>query len=160
MHEQWGSDESPQTGPPPSAGGSHHAPKALRLFISTPSDVIWARSQTRLMARSLGFSHAPAEKVVLAVSELAANLVRHARWGELLLTPIHGPGGEGIEVESRDRGPGIPDPGLAMQNGFSTARGLGIGLPGVRRLMDEFAMTTGPNGTTIVVRKWTRVRRH
>ena len=103
----------------------------------------------------LGFSVVEAESLVLAVSELAANLARYAKGGELLLTPLERPGLVGIEVVSRDQGPGISDVERAMRDGFSTGGGLGSGLPAARRLMDEFEITSQPNGTLVMARKWT-----
>lgn len=128
----------------------------LRLAISSQSDVEHARRAARSIARKL--SPAQAEMVVLAVSELATNLIRYAGHGEVWLTLIKGTLGDGVEVQSRDTGPGIRDAGLAMQDGFSTGGGLGGGLPGVRRLMDEFSLETGAGGTTIICRIWPRPR--
>ncbi len=102
------------------------------------------------MARSLGFAAAVAESVTLAAVELATNLVRYAKRGELLLTPVE----NGLQIESTDSGPGIADLERAMEDGFSTGGGLGGGLGGVRRLMDEVSIVTGPEGTRIVARKW------
>jgi serine/threonine-protein kinase RsbT len=82
------------------------------------------------------------------------NLLRYARGGTLLVAPIDGAAGRGIQIESRDQGPGIPDVCLAMEDGYSTGGGLGSGLPAVRRLMDSFDIATGPDGTAIVARKW------
>lgn len=96
--------------------------------------------------------------VVLAVSELATNLFRYARQGEVWLTLVEGVDGSGVEVQSHDSGPGIEDARLAVEDGFSTGGGLGGGLPGVRRLMDEFTLETGAGGTTIICRKWPRPR--
>jgi serine/threonine-protein kinase RsbT len=101
---------------------------------------------------------ADSEAVALAVSELASNLVRYANAGELVLSPTTGPRGEGVEVESRDLGPGIPDLELALRDGFSTGGGLGNGLPAVRRLMDEFEISSTTSGTRIVARKWSGAR--
>lgn len=126
----------------------------MRLPIRTQADVERARREARSLARDLGLSREDAESVALAVSELATNLVRYAREGEVLLTQVDGRRGAGVEVRSHDRGPGIANVDQAMQDGFSTGGGLGGGLPGVRRLMDEFELETSPAGTTIVGRKW------
>jgi serine/threonine-protein kinase RsbT len=98
------------------------------------------------------------EAVALAVSELAANLVRYAEAGEVVLSPTTGSRGEGVEIESRDLGPGIANLELALRDGFSTGGGLGNGLPAVRRLMDEFEISSPSSGTRIVARKWPGVR--
>ena len=97
---------------------------------------------------------ADAERVALAVSELATNLVRYAQEGTIVLSSVAGSAGTGIQVESWDVGPGIADLEQALEDGFSTGGGLGSGLPAVRRLMDEFTIATGPSGTRIVVRTW------
>ena len=106
------------------------------------------------MARRGGFDRADEERIVLAVMELASNLVRYARAGELVIATMANETGGGIMVESRDAGPGIADVALALQDGYSTGGGLGSGLAAVHRLMDEFVLTTGPDGTRIETRKW------
>jgi serine/threonine-protein kinase RsbT len=92
--------------------------------------------------------------IILAVVELATNLVRYGTSGSIALSPLHVEGRVGIQVESTDAGPGIADLALAMADGYSTGGGIGSGLPGVQRLMDDFDITTHPNGTRIVCRKW------
>jgi serine/threonine-protein kinase RsbT len=133
-------------------------PAPSRFAIAEPADVEWARREARLLARRVGFGAADAECVSLAVSELATNLVRYARDGAIHLTTVSGPRGVGIEVESHDAGPGIADVGQALADGFSSGGGLGGGLPGVRRLMDDFQISSGPAGTTILARKWPSAR--
>jgi serine/threonine-protein kinase RsbT len=91
--------------------------------------------------------------VALTVSELATNLLRYAVQGEVVLAPAAATG-YGLRIESRDAGPGIADLDAALRDGASTAGGLGSGLAGVRRLMDEMTITTAPQGTRIVVHKW------
>ncbi len=108
------------------------------------------------MARSLGFNSADTEAVTLATRELATNLVRYAVGGRLVMSVVAAKGASGIEVESQDDGPGIVDLERAMEDGYSTGGGLGSGLPGVRRLMDEFAIRSGPGGTYVMTRKWLR----
>jgi serine/threonine-protein kinase RsbT len=98
------------------------------------------------------------ECVALAVSELAMNLVRYAAGGGIVLSPVEGLPGPGVQVESYDHGPGIADLDRAFEDGFSTAGGLGSGLPAVRRLMDEVDIETGAGGTLIVARKWSTGR--
>jgi serine/threonine-protein kinase RsbT len=108
----------------------------------------------RGVARDLGFMPAEVASIGVAVSELATNLVRHAVGGEIDVMALNTPTGTGIQVESRDAGPGITDTVAALRDGFSTSGGLGSGLPGVRRLMDEFNLTSTPAGTRVVCRKW------
>jgi serine/threonine-protein kinase RsbT len=125
-----------------------------RLAVVTIADVERARREARALARELGFPTVGAEAVVLAVSELATNLVRYARQGRLILAGVTGPAGTGIRVASHDAGPGIADLGQALQDGYSTGGGLGGGLGSVRRLMDTFEIASGPSGTQIVAHKW------
>jgi serine/threonine-protein kinase RsbT len=128
-----------------------------RLGVAEPADVGRARRAVRALAAALGFGLEDTEAVALAVTELATNLVRYARLGEIALSRVECPDaarGPGVQVESRDAGPGIADAARAMEDGFSTGGGLGSGLPAVRRLMDDFALTTDAAGTRIVARKW------
>ena len=125
-----------------------------RLAVARPEDVARARRMAYALAVAVGLGAADAAAVALAATELATNLVRYARGGALTAAPVAGPRGRGVQLESRDVGPGIPELARALQDGYSTGGGLGGGLPGVRRLMDEFAATSGPGGTTIVARKW------
>jgi serine/threonine-protein kinase RsbT len=128
----------------------------LRLAIGGQMDVEEARREARQLALALHFDLEAAEVVTLVVSELASNLVRHAARGEIQVVSVNGPRGAGIEVKSCDAGPGIADIDAALTDGFSTAGGLGSGLGGVRRMMDEFEVTSGQAGTRIVCHKWRR----
>lgn len=110
------------------------------------------------MAERLGFDRADAEEVALAVSELAMNLHRYAVDGTIQLRIVVEGERRGLEVQSRDLGPGIDDPVLALQDGYSTVGSMGSGLPGARRLMDDFDLATGPAGTRIVACKWLPTR--
>jgi serine/threonine-protein kinase RsbT len=131
---------------------------AMHLPIFERGDVERARREVRALAQAAGFTLAEAEVVVLSTIELATNLQRYARNGALTLVLLAGPRGTGVQVTSRDAGPGIADLHLALQDGHSTGGGFGSGLPGVRRLMDEFEIATGPEGTCIVTRKWRKKR--
>ncbi len=108
------------------------------------------------LTEAVGFGQTRTSYVATAVSELANNLFFHAsRGGTITLTPLKREGEIGIEVVAEDDGPGVPDVEQAMQDGFSTSGGLGGGLPGVKRLMDEFEITSTVGvGTRIVARKW------
>jgi serine/threonine-protein kinase RsbT len=109
------------------------------------------------MAAELGFSATDSTLIATAISELARNIVSYARKGEITLKTIHGSSRHGILVVASDDGPGIPDVLQAMRDGFSTSGSLGLGLPGVRRLMDEFQIASQPGrGTTVTVKKWTQ----
>jgi len=123
------------------------------------SDVTVARRAATAMALAIGFDEKVAEEIVIAVSELASNLVRHAKCGTLTLTPLNEGGRIGIRIESQDSGPGIVDVEQAMTDGVSTAGSLGYGLGAVNRLMDEFAITSqqgAGGGTRIVCKRWVR----
>jgi serine/threonine-protein kinase RsbT len=125
-----------------------------RLVVRTRLDADQARREARRLAASLGFNRADAESIALAVSELAMNLHRYAVDGSIELRVVTQGTRRGLEVQSNDLGPGIDDPALAFQDGYSTSGTMGSGLPGARRLMDDFDLVTGPAGTRIVARKW------
>lgn len=126
--------------------------------IASRGDVEEARRAARALAGALGFARAEEEMLVLAVIELATNLLRYARDGAITLTPLTGDPGVGIELTSRDSGPGIADLDAALRDGFSTGGGRGCGLPAVRRLTDEFSIASDAGGTRITARKWRSVR--
>ncbi|MGE3807993.1 MAG: ATP-binding protein [Gemmataceae bacterium] len=118
-----------------------------------------ARRAARLLAERQGFDSTGSEEIALVVAELAWNLVKHARGGKLALTPITASGRLGIEIESVDRGPGIPAIDWALQDGVSTAGSLGYGLGTVNRLMDRLDISSEPEqGTRIVCQKWVRTQ--
>ncbi len=107
------------------------------------------------MAAELGFSTGDATLIAAAISELARNIVSYARKGQITLKTVNGLKRQGFAVIASDDGPGIPDVQQALRDGFSTSGSLGLGLPGVRRLMDEFEITSQPGrGTTVTVKKW------
>ncbi len=125
------------------------------IRVSSDIDVVNARIQARTMASQLGFTLTETCLISTAVSELARNLAEYARNGEIHLIILEGGLKTGIEVISTDTGPGIPDINKAMQDGYSTGNGLGLGLPGTRRIMDEFEILSEPGkGTTITTVKW------
>jgi len=116
-----------------------------------------ARQQGRAMAAQLGLSSTNQALVATAISELARNIVEYAGYGEIILELVQQGGRRGIVVIARDQGPGIPDIEKAMQDGFSTSQSLGLGLPGARRLMDDFEIVSQVGkGTTVTVKKWAR----
>src|SRR5215469_14471162 len=103
----------------------------------------------------MGFVATDATLIATAISELARNIVSYARRGEITLRVVNGSNREGLSITASDSGPGIRDIPQAMRDGFSTSGSLGIGLPGVRRLMDEFEIVSAPGqGTTVLVKKW------
>ena len=123
-------------------------------MVRTRLDADQARREARRLAERVGFGRADAESIALAVSELAMNLYRYAVDGTIVLRIVDDGARRGLEVQSSDLGPGIADPTLALQDGYSTGGSMGSGLPGARRLMDDFDLVTGPAGTRIVARKW------
>jgi serine/threonine-protein kinase RsbT len=127
----------------------------IRVAINSDQDIVSARQKGRAMAMELGFSSGDATLIATAISELARNIVTYARKGQITLKGVQGSSRVGILVIASDSGPGIPDIRQALRDGFSTSGSLGLGLPGVRRLMDEFEITSQPNlGTTVAVKKW------
>jgi serine/threonine-protein kinase RsbT len=126
-----------------------------RIIVEKELDVALACQEGRRLAQSMGFGTTAQACIATAISELATNLVFHTGGGIITLTVTERGGKLGLEVLCEDSGPGIEDVELAMQNGYSTRGGLGGGLPGVRRLMDEFEIQSQVGvGTRIVARKW------
>lgn len=118
-------------------------------------DIVAARQAGRKISRSLGFSLVDQTRITTAISELARNIVLYAGTGTITIRPIYKGSQSGIEIIAEDKGPGIVNVEKAMEDGFSTSGGLGAGLPGVRRLMDEFELTTASGvGTSIKTTKW------
>jgi serine/threonine-protein kinase RsbT len=129
----------------------------VRVPIDRDVDIVSARQKGRELASHCGLPSTELAVVATAISELARNIVRYAVRGEIILRLVDDHGKRGIEVVADDDGPGIPDVALAMQDGYSTSGSLGLGLPGVRRLMDEFEIKSEfGKGTTVTVRKWKR----
>jgi serine/threonine-protein kinase RsbT len=125
--------------------------------IQSDADIVLARQQARGLARELGFSASDLVMIATALSELARNIVQYAQRGEIILNRVEQGNRCGFAIVARDRGPGIADIERAMQDGYSTGGGLGLGLPGTKRLMDEFEITSGVGqGTTVRATKWVR----
>ena len=131
-----------------------------RVAIHGEADIIAARQTARRLARTLGFGVVDQSRIATAVSELARNVVRYAtgRQGRMTARQIATPTGRvGLEIVVADDGPGIADLEAAMRPGATTSGGLGLGLPGTRRLMDEMTIDSAPGrGTTITLIKWRR----
>jgi serine/threonine-protein kinase RsbT len=125
--------------------------------LRTDVDVVAARRGVRDWAAELGLSILDLTKVVTAASELARNAVVHGGGGSMCLQVVRQELREGLRVSFKDRGPGIPEVSLAMQDGFTTRRGMGMGLPGAKRLVNEFDLQTTPNeGTCVTIIRWKR----
>lgn len=125
--------------------------------ISTVTDIVVARQCGREIAHALGFSETEATLTATIISELARNIVLYAHSGEIVICELDSGAHKGISIVSRDRGPGIADVQRALLGGYSTSGGLGLGLCGVRRMVDEFNLDSAPDrGTTVSVQKWLR----
>lgn len=125
--------------------------------IRTEYDIVAARHRVKEICTALDFSSGEQTLVATAVSELARNIVEYAGSGEMIIGLTNNKNLKGILIIARDEGPGIPDIQLAMKDGYSTSKGLGIGLPGCKRIMDEFDIVSRKgHGTTVTVKKWKR----
>ena len=127
----------------------------ITVSISSDQDIVQARQKGRALAMEMGFGSGDATLIATAISELARNIVSYARSGQITLRVDDGGNRYGLSIIASDEGPGISDIRQALRDGFSTSGSLGIGLPGVRRLMDEFEITSQPGrGTIVTVKKW------
>ncbi|MDQ3422129.1 MAG: anti-sigma regulatory factor [Actinomycetota bacterium] len=123
--------------------------------MTKDADVVTARQKGREAAAGVGFSATDQTLIATAISEIARNIVRFAERGEVLIVPVSEDGRQGVTVVARDVGPGIPDVHRALRDGYSTYRGLGLGLPGSKRLMDQFEIVSEVGkGTTVTMTKW------
>lgn len=125
--------------------------------ITNEVDVVLVRQKGRNLAAQFNFSAGDLALIATAISEIARNIIQYAGQGEVTLSAVAGPDRCGIVIIAQDEGPGIPDLQQAMQDGYSTGGGLGLGLPGAKRLMDEFEVRSAAgSGTTVIMKKWTR----
>jgi serine/threonine-protein kinase RsbT len=128
-----------------------------RVPITSEADIVTARQKGRELAVAGGFSRTEQTLIATAISEVARNIVEYAKRGEIALNAVEQRGRQGLVVIARDDGPGIPNIELAMRDGYSSAHSLGMGLPGAKRLMDEFDLTSAlGKGTVVTMKKWTR----
>lgn len=135
--------------------GTSSVEDEARVPVAKDADVVTARQTGRQVAAQLRFSATDLTLIATAISEIARNIVRFAERGEILINPVSENGRQGVTVVARDIGPGIPDLAHAMRDGYSTYQGLGLGLPGARRLMDQFDIVTEVGkGTTVTMTKW------
>jgi len=126
-----------------------------RVIIRSAADIVTARQKGRVLAMELGFNGSDLTLVATAISEVARNIVDHAKRGEIILATVNHGSRQGITIIARDEGPGIPDVDRAMEYGYSTRKGLGVGLPGAKWLMDEFEIDSKVGqGTTVTMKKW------
>lgn len=123
--------------------------------IRSDLDIVIARTMARDSAKALGFGAIDQARIATAVSELARNIFLYAGTGNVTVREVDKNGRKGLEIVCEDQGPGIANIDLVMQDGYSTSRGMGMGLPGAKRLMDEFNIRSQEGvGTTIICRKW------
>lgn len=129
----------------------------VRVEIQREADIVLARQAGRQLAAELGFSSTDQTLIATAISEVARNIVVYAQHGEIVLMRTDDDGRVGIAVIATDSGPGIDNKDLAMRDGYSTKNSLGLGLPGARRLMDDFSLDSEVGrGTTVTMKKWKR----
>lgn len=130
----------------------------VRVEIATDADLVPARAEARALALTLGFSRTDATLIATAVSEVGRNIVVHVGRGEIVMGAVQEETRCGLVVTAHDEGPGIRDIETALEHGYAGRGGLGLGLPGARRLMDEFHVASElDRGTTVTMSKW-RVR--
>ncbi|HZD66305.1 MAG TPA: anti-sigma regulatory factor [Acidimicrobiales bacterium] len=124
-------------------------------MIAADTDILAARRASQELGRAVGFSLTELTFIATAISEVARNILSYAGWGEIRLALEERSGRAGLVVEATDHGPGIANVGAALQNGYQRSSGGGIGLPGAKKLMDEFEIRSIPGqGTTVTMRKW------
>jgi anti-sigma regulatory factor (Ser/Thr protein kinase) len=127
----------------------------VSVTVASDLDMVQARAAARVLAMRLGFSRTDATLIATAISEIARNIVKFTERGEILIRMVDEPGRRGVTVVARDAGPGIVDLPRALRDGVSSYQGLGLGLPGARRLMDEFDVVSEKGkGTTVTMAKW------
>ena len=127
----------------------------VRVRINGDADLVSARAEARAMAERLGFARPDPTLIATAISEIARNIVVHVGAGEIVLTPLQEDDLCGLVVTAHDDGPGIRNVEAVLRDEYTGRSGLGLGLPGARRLMDEFDIASdADNGTTVTMKKW------
>lgn len=126
-----------------------------RISVADEAHIVLARVRAGQTAKKLGMSTLDQTKIATATSELARNMVRYAKTGEVLIEGIEDAARTGLRLTFKDEGPGIADIASAMRDGFTTGGGLGLGLSGSKRLVNDFEITSQPGvGTTVIITKW------
>jgi serine/threonine-protein kinase RsbT len=129
--------------------------RRTQVSVSSVADIVIARQKGRTLASELGFEGSDLTMIATAISEIARNIVDHAKRGIITFAPIHESSSRGILIVARDEGPGIRDLHRAMQYGFSSRNGLGVGLPVAKWLMDDFKIQSQVGkGTVVTMKKW------
>lgn len=130
-------------------------PDTITISITTESDIVTARQVGRNMSRHLGYCTIMQSRIATSISELARNIYLYAGSGTITISQVERNGDIGLQIEANDFGPGIDDVRHALEDGYSTSGALGAGLPGVKRMMDEFDIqSTSGKGTRVVIVKW------
>jgi serine/threonine-protein kinase RsbT len=138
----------------PSTGAAEPV-RAVQLQIGSQAEVLSARQHGREFAMKIGFTGSDVTLIAAAICEIARNMVDYAQRGEMSFSLVERDGRRGMLIMARDEGPGIPDVDQALRYGCSTRKGLGVGLPGAKWLMDEFQLNSQPGcGTTVKMIKW------
>ncbi len=129
--------------------------KLFEIHIKDEKDIVTARQRAREAARNMNFSITDQTRIITAVSELSRNIYVYASTGCVIIEDVSSDTKRGIMITFEDKGPGIPDIDKAMEEGFTTGKGMGLGLPGSKRLMDDFSITSQTDkGTKIIIKKW------
>jgi serine/threonine-protein kinase RsbT len=126
----------------------------VRVAITSDEDLVNARAQARAMAERIGFPRPDPTLIATAISEIARNIVVHAGQGEIVLRSIEDTNRYGLVVIATDAGSGIRDVEAALRDDYRSRGGLGLGIPGARRLMDDFRIDSDADGTTVTMTKW------
>jgi len=130
-------------------------PKRETMALQNSNDVVLARQKVRQWATELQFSLVDQTKLVTAASELARNTLDHGKGGSMTIEQTGIGGRQGLRLIFEDHGPGIPDIEMALKDGFTTGNGMGLGLGGSKRLVNEFSIESAPGkGTRITVARW------
>ena len=131
----------------------------VRVKISSAADIVAARQEARALAIEAGFSVCDSTLITTAISEMTRNVLEYAKQGEVTISLLKNGTKNGVKIVVNDHGPGIANIAQVMKDGYSSRQGLGIGLPGTKRLMDEFEIRSKVgNGTTVTMKKWNRYR--
>jgi len=131
----------------------------VHVKISSPADIVAARQEARALALEAGFSICDSTLITTAISEMSRNVLEYAHHGEVTISLLKNGSKNGVKIVVDDDGPGIADIAQVMKDGYSSRQGMGIGLPGTKRLMDEFEIRSKiGDGTTVIMKKWNRYR--
>ena len=129
----------------------------VRVKINSAADVVAARQEARALALEAGFSVCDSTLITTAISEITRNVLEFAQQGEVTISLLTNGTKAGVKIVVNDHGPGIDNIAQVMKDGYSSRQGMGIGLPGTKRLMDEFEIRSKPGmGTTVTMKKWNR----